>query len=153
MWYHGKINAWFDTLFQVEESICMWWCSNCQVVMMLLVSPFLVNFRKRNTDRQRVVSDLKGGCLPFIVLIIVHLMPKVELMFTYCVLWILCRAVLEDSKLVQLLDVGIDKVFPWIELLLLVCLHNNGNMPFILLLGSVWVTWSLLGYCLNWTTI
>ena len=26
------------------------------------------------------------------------------------------------------------------ELLLLVCLHNNGNMPFILLLGSVWVT-------------
>ena len=70
--------------------------------------------------------------MPFIVLIIVHLMPKVEWMFTYCVL--------EDSKLVQLLDVGIDKVFPWIELLLLVCLRNNGNMPFILLLGSVWVT-------------
>ena len=46
--------------------------------------------------------------MPFIVLIIVHLMPKVEWMFTYCVL--------EDSKLVQLLDVGIDKVFPWTEL-------------------------------------
>ena len=27
-----------------------------------------------------------------------------------------------------------------IELLLLVCLRNNGNMPFILLLGSIWVT-------------
>ena len=46
--------------------------------------------------------------MSFIVLIIVHLMPKVEWMFTYCVL--------EDSKLVQLLDVGIDKVFPWTEL-------------------------------------
>ena len=46
--------------------------------------------------------------MPFLVLIIVHLMPKVEWMFTYCVL--------EDSKLVQLLDVGIDKVFPWTEL-------------------------------------
>ena len=54
--------------------------------------------------------------MPFIVLIIVHLMPKVEWMFTYCVLLILFRAVLEDSKLVQLLDVGIDKVFPWTEL-------------------------------------
>ena len=76
--------------------------------MMLLVSPFLVNFRKRKHRETGVVSDLKGGCLPFIVLIIVHLMPKVEWMFTYCVL--------EDSKLVQLLDVGIDKVFPWTEL-------------------------------------
>ena len=46
--------------------------------------------------------------MSFIVLIIVHLMPKVEWMFTYCVL--------EDSKLVQLLDVGIDKVFPWTKL-------------------------------------
>ena len=46
--------------------------------------------------------------MPFIVLVIVHLTPKVEWMFTYCVL--------EDSKLVQLLDVGIDKVFPWTEL-------------------------------------
>ena len=46
--------------------------------------------------------------MPFIVLIIVHLMPKMEWMFTDCVL--------EDSKLVQLLDVGIDKVFPWTEL-------------------------------------
>ena len=35
-------------------------------------------------------------------------MLKVEWMFIYCVL--------EESKLVQLLDVGIDKVFPWTEL-------------------------------------
>ena len=82
--------------------------------------------------------------MPFIVLIIVHLMPKVEWMFTYCVL--------EDSKLVQLLDVGIDKVFPWIELLLLVCLRNNGNMPFILLLdlGTIsFIFWQNSGHMIS----
>ena len=63
--------------------------------------------KKTQIDRELYLIE-KGGCLPFIVLIIVHLMPKVEWMFTYCVL--------EDSKLVQLLDVGIDKVFPWTEL-------------------------------------
>ena len=58
--------------------------------------------------------------MPFIVLIIVHLMPKMEWMFTDCVL--------EDSKLVQLLDVGIDKVFPWIDPLSSVVLDEDGSV-------------------------
>ena len=40
----------------------------------------------------------------------------------------MCRAVLKDSKLVQLLDVGIDKVFPWIDPLSSVVLDEDGSV-------------------------
>lgn len=55
-------------------------------------------------------------------------------MFTYCVL--------EDSKPVQLLDVGIDKVFPWTELYVLLfscyfACHVNSMKTLCLLFGSL----------------
>ena len=40
----------------------------------------------------------------------------------------MCRAVLKDSKLVQLLDAGRDKVFPWIDPLSSVVLDEDGSV-------------------------